>query len=773
MNIVPSKARLWVTLAVIGILSFGGLGFIGVKIATEAPPIPGRVISTSGTTLFTSEDIFKGQSVWRTIGGMQFGSIWGHGSYLAPDWSADWLHREAVGMGNLLAQSRFSKAYDNLDLASRGAVDALVKDDIRSNTYDAERDVVLVSDFRARAIAQNAAHYESLFSDSPEMKSLRESYALQDNAIPDPTRRKALTAFFFWTAWAAGTERPGDSITYTSNWPHEPLIDNVITPTAVFWSIMSIVLLLAGIAGLLWYYLATREDEISHPPTKDPLESIEITPSMRATGKFFWTAMGLFIMQVILGAVTAHYAVEGQGFYGIEISDFLPYSVTRTWHTQLAVFWIATAWVGTGLYAAPLISGREPKFQALGVNLLWVALVVVVVGSLIGEWLGVLQQFSDLSANFWFGHQGYEYVDLGRFWQILLFVGLLFWLVLVLRALLPVLGTMSNTSSLVGLTVISTIAIGLFYGAGLMWGEHTHLSIAEYWRWWVVHLWVEGFFEVFATAIVALMLVKVGLVRASLANHAVLFATIVFLFGGILGTLHHLYFSGTPEYVMAFGAVFSALEVVPLALVGFEALSHYRLTTNQSWIARYRWPIMFAVAVSFWNLVGAGLFGFLINPPISLYFVQGLNTTAVHGHAALFGVYGMLGLALILFCARGLARKGTWSDRPLVWAFWSLNLGLAAMVLLSLLPYGLMQVWASLTKGYWYARSAEFLQQPIFDFFVWMRVPGDILFSVGVVAMAWFVLRIWVFPGHFANESGAGPANPRPAPGVGAARKAT
>ena len=163
-------------------------------------------------------------------------------------------------------------------------------------------------------------------------------------------------------------------------------------------------------------------------------------------------------------------------------------------------------------------------------------------------------------------------------------------------------------------------------------------------------------------------------------------------------------------------------------------------------MARYRWPIMFFLAVSFWNLVGAGLFGFLINPPVSLYFMQGLNLTPLHGHTALFGVYGMLGIALMLFCMRGLRGKVVWNTRALELSFWSLNIGLVLMALLTLLPLGIMQLMAAIEHGYWYARSAEFMQQPIVEILIWMRVPGDTIFSVGALSLAWFVFRLWVVP---------------------------
>ena len=355
--------------------------------------------------------------------------------------------------------------------------------------------------------------------------------------------------------------------------------------------------------------------------------------------------------------------------------------------------------------------------------------------------MGIMQKLG-LAQNFWFGTQGYEYVDLGRFWQLFLFLGLFIWLFLLVRAIRPVLKQPGENKHLITMFVISSSAIALFYGAGLLWGRQTNLAIAEYWRWWVVHLWVEGFFEVFATVTIAFLFVRMGLLRVKIATPAVLFSTVIFLAGGILGTAHHLYFTGTPTSVMAVGATFSALEVVPLVLLGFEAYHNLTLSRAAEWVKAYKWPIYCFIAVAFWNLVGAGIFGFLINPPIALYFMQGLNTTPVHGHTALFGVYGMLGIGLMLFVLKGLAANKVWKEGVIRFAFWSINIGLALMVLLSVLPVGLAQTVASVEKGLWYARSAEFLQSPMLDTFRWLRIIGDSIFAIGALALAYFVIGL-------------------------------
>ena len=735
--------KLWLWLDGIFILSFAILGLIGREIYVKAPPVPASVVSATGTTLFTRDDIQNGREVWQTLGGMQLGSVWGHGGYVAPDWGADWLHREASTMLDNWARNEGANNFAALGLEEQAALEARLKQDLRANRYDPTTDTITVSDARATAMAAVGQHYQTLFSSDPSLHALRVQYAIPEKSITDPEYRRQLSAFFFWTAWTSVTERPGEKISYTNNWPHEPLVGNTPSASLGMWSVASFLFLIAGIGWLLWYQARRGEEEPATVPARDPFLSMKPTPSMKATTKYFVTVIALLLTQVMFGAITAHYAVEGQQFYGYNISEVIPYALTRTWHTQLGIFWIAVAWLATGLYVAPMLSNHEPKYQKFGVNLLFGALLFVVVGSFAGEWLAIQQKLGH-AQNFWFGHMGYEYVDMGRFFAILLFAGLMIWLTLVGRALWPAMKTRNETRGLIGMVFISTLCIGLFFGAALTWGRHTPLSMIEYFRWWVVHLWVEGFFEVFATAVIALIFAGLGLVRARSANTAVIFSTAVFLTGGIIGTLHHLYFSGTPTAIIAWGAMFSALEVVPLSALGVEAFHNYRMTKSAPWVETYKWPIMFFVAVSFWNLVGAGVLGFAINPPISLYYIQGLNLTPAHAHAALFGVYGMLGIGLMLFCLRTAYRSAVWSDALLKPTFWALNGGLAMMVFLSLVPAGLYQAYHSITSSFWYARSPEIVHGTVMETLVWMRVPGDIVFSMGGVMLALFAFRLLV-----------------------------
>ncbi|BDG06262.1 nitric-oxide reductase large subunit [Anaeromyxobacter oryzae] len=728
---------LFVIVACFSVLIFGG-----AQISAHKPPIPGRVVAPTGEVVLTREDIQLGQRQYLSRGGQQTGSIWGHGAYLAPDWSADALHRTGLATAGVrrglapAAAAAFTQGdLQALPAGERGRVQAEVAEELRQNRYDPATDTLTLSPGQAAAYPALVAYYTQLFRDGSDAMSIPPGF------VADPSDAKAMTAFFFWTAWAAGTNRPGEAYSYTANFPHDPLVGNVPLPSALVWSIASVVLLILGIAAAIFAYLKLRERDGHQPVTLAPLREPKPTASQRAVLPYFAIAIVLFILQAALGSVTGHYAVEGNKLFGIQIGGLLPYAATRGWHLQLAVFWIATCWLATGLFIGPLVTGgHEPKGQKALVWTLLGALVVVVVGALTGTYLGVAGKLS--GPNGWLvGHQGYEYIELGRVWQVALILGMLLWLALVYRAIKPALAAEKDKGGLTHLLLYASVTIPLFYSVGLFYTPGTHIAVADYWRWWVVHLWVENFFEVFATVALAFILSKIGAVGEKSAQRATYFSILLYLGSGIIGTFHHLYFTGTPLMITALGATFSALEIVPLTLLGFEVYENLKLARSGGNATPWRWPLYFFVAVAFWNAVGAGVLGFLINPPIVLYYGQGLNTTPIHSHGALFGVYGFLAIALMLFSMRNIVRTAAWSDRLLKVAFWGLNGGLAGMIVFSLLPAGIYQFAIGIKEGLWYARSPAVTGSAFIHAATWARLVPDLVFDAGALALLVFVVR--------------------------------
>ena len=741
-KVMGEYKKYWIAVVAVLIIGFSILGYLGTDVYHQAPPVPTAYVSQDGQVLFTKEDILHGQSAWQSTGGQSVGTVLGHGAYQAPDWTADWLHKEVSIMLDIKSQEAFGVLYNQLGPAQQAAVKEVVKEEYLGSAVRDDGTVVL-SPERITAMNITGRYFVELYGDNPELTLTRDHFAMKDNTLPELQDRIDMARFFFWTTWMASTQRPGTDATYTNNWPHEPLLDHNPTPESVAWSVVSVIILLCGIGVVVWLWSFGKKDD-EHalvPPTEDPISKINLTPSQRALGKYLFTILALFLFQLGMGGIIAHYTVEGQAFYGIPLAQYFPYSIARTWHIQASLFWIAMAFLSAGLFLAPIINGgKDPKYQKLGVDILFWALVVLVVGSFAGTYLGVAHQIP-AAWNFLLGHQGYEYIELGRIWQWIEYIGILFWLVLMIRSIIGAF-KQKGDKNLIAAFIFSVIMVGIFYGPGLFYGEHSHLAIMEYWRWWVIHLWVEGFFEVFSTTLMAFIFVTLGLVSYRAGTVAAISSGAIYLIGGIPGTFHHLYFTGVTSTIVATGASFSALEVVPLVLLGYEAFENYTRLHSAPWMHRLKWPVYCFIAVSFWNLVGAGVFGFLINMPVSLFYIQGLNTTAVHAHTALFGVYGFLSLGFVFLIARYIRPEVEFNDKLMKFGFWALNIGLALMVLISLLPIGLIQAWASITHGLWFARSEEFMQQPLLQNLRWLRMIGDTILIIGAVAFFWQIVKV-------------------------------
>jgi nitric oxide reductase subunit B len=744
-KVMGEYKKYWIAVVAVLIIGFSILGYLGTDVYHQAPPVPTAYVSQDGQVLFTKEDILHGQSAWQSTGGQSVGTVLGHGAYQAPDWTADWLHKEVSIMLDIKSQEAFGVLYNQLGPAQQAAVKEVVKEEYLGSAVRDDGTVVL-SPERITAMNITGRYFVELYGDNPELTLTRDHFAMKDNTLPELQDRIDMARFFFWTTWMASTQRPGTDATYTNNWPHEPLLDHNPTPESVAWSVVSVIILLCGIGVVVWLWSFGKKDD-EHalvPPAEDPISKITLTPSQRSLGKYLFTILALFLFQLGMGGIIAHYTVEGQAFYGIPLAQYFPYSIARTWHIQASLFWIAMAFLSAGLFLAPIINGgKDPKYQKLGVDILFWALVVLVIGSFGGTYLGVAHQIP-AAWNFLLGHQGYEYIELGRIWQWIEYIGILFWLVLMIRSIIGAF-KQKGDKNLIAAFIFSVIMVGIFYGPGLFYGEHSHLAIMEYWRWWVIHLWVEGFFEVFSTTLMAFIFVTLGLVSYRAGTVAAISSGAIYLIGGIPGTFHHLYFTGVTSTIVATGASFSALEVVPLVLLGYEAFENYTRLHSAPWMHRLKWPVYCFIAVSFWNLVGAGVFGFLINMPVSLFYIQGLNTTAVHAHTALFGVYGFLSLGFVFLIARYIRPEVEFNDKLMKFGFWALNIGLALMVLISLLPIGLIQAWASITHGLWFARSEEFMQQPLLQTLRWLRMIGDTILIIGAVAFFWQIVKV-LFP---------------------------
>jgi nitric oxide reductase subunit B len=727
-------SKAWLQAVVLVVLcGFFVLGLLAYRTYMAHPPVPARVTDPGGAVLFTGRDISDGQKVFLHNGLMEYGSAFGHGAYLGPDFTADYLRRESN-----LVRDRYGGAQS--DAAARRTIE-----DMRTNRYDSDTRTLRFSAAQAAAFRSLVGHYSRFFSDP------KTEHGLRGKAITDTTQLRRLTAFFAWTAWAASAKRPGHDYSYTNNWPSEPRVDNKPTANVIVWSVLSLIALLGGIGLLFGAFgrwgraLGWHGREQATLSFRSPGD-VALTPGQRATAWFFFVMAALFLIQTLVGAASQHYRAEIGDFFGFDLARVFPYNLMRTWHVQLAIFWVATSFVAAGIFLAPMVARREPRHQGKLAYGLLGALAVVVFGTLVGSYLSVHGVLKNLASN-WLGLQGFEYLDLARLWQILLTVGMVVWVYMLWRVLRRRLAN-EHPGNMPWLFFLAACAIPAFYAVGLIARTGDNFTTTEFWRFWVVHLWVEDFLELFTTVMVAYMFVLLGVVRERIALTVVFLDIVLYSVGGVIGTMHHLYFSGEPAEHMALGAFFSAAEVIPLTFLTVEAWSFLQLGAAQESRSEtpfpHRWAVMFLVAVGFWNFLGAGIFGFLINLPIVSYYEIGTALTANHGHAAMMGVYGMLALGLAMFCLRYLIPAEKWPERWARISFWATNLGLAWMCFATLLPLGTLQLYKAVGSGYFEARELKFLTNDTNALIEWLRFPGDVVFIVGGAVPALYIAYLGI-----------------------------
>ncbi len=735
----------WLPLLVIFIISIAGVTMIGVHTYTEAPPIPSYV-SSKNETVFSKEDVLDGQAVFQKYALMEYGSMFGDGANRGPDYTAEALHYVSKYMNDYY-QSKL-KAEANSDLLKKGITEQ-IKVEIKNNHYSKEKNSVTLSDAQVFAVAELVKYYNHKFTNSSSPGAFKPS-----GYITDANEIKSLTAFFFWGSWVCGVERPGEHYSYTHNWPYDPSAGNTPSAAIILWSIIGSLGLIFGLGIVLYYHgkLDKLDDDVytnkAEPfMTRGDIEKFQPDAIQRSTYKFFYVAIILFAVQVLAGILTVHDFVGLINFFGFNISGALPITVTRSWHVQLSILWISACWIGASFFMMSLVSPNQSKKQVTLINTIFWLTVILVAGSFAGMLLGPKGVFG--KNWYWFGHQGWEYVELGKLWQIILGVVFIIWATTIYRGIKLVM-KLKQPWALPNWLVYTTFSIILLLISGFIATPKTNFVIADFWRWMVVHMWAEAFFEVFTTVLIGYFMVVMGLVSRQAVIRVIYLATLLFLGSGLLGISHNFYWNAKPVGTMALGSVFSTLQVIPLVLLTLEAWRFSKLPklletnnrVNGDLNKRFGFSevFLFLVAVNFWNFFGAGVLGFIINLPIANYYEHGTYLTVNHGHAALMGVYGNLAVAAVLFCCQLLFKADWWKPKLIKTVFWSINIGLLLMVLLDLFPAGIYQFKTVTEQGLWYARSSAFIESNGFQTLTWMRIIGGSIFTVGgVIPLVWFV----------------------------------
>ncbi|HEK6128244.1 TPA: cbb3-type cytochrome c oxidase subunit I [Staphylococcus aureus] len=752
MSMQSSYKRLVKVLLTILVIVFSILLVGGWYIFKNEAPRPTKIVDQQGHTLVTKGELISGQAIYEKYGLTDYGSYLGNGSYLGPDYTAEALHHYLIGMRKYYAQDIYHKQLHKLNHVEIAVVKDKVMKEIRINRYSEKEDQLVLTPGQVYGLKYLQDYYKKEFVNNPKQVGLNENMIKQfqnDDYMVAGNKIEHLSQFFFWGAWLSSTDRPGKTFSYTNNWPYDVDAGNTLPSAGILWTAISVTLLIAGLAFIIYIQKRYEFDMKPTYESERELPKIEvdskITDSQRKVGKYLVAVMLLFLVQILLGELLAHYYVENK-FFGIEIQRLFPFNIAKTWHVQLVIFWVATTWLAAGIYIVPKVLGNEPKKQGVLVDILFWALIIVVMGSMIGEWSHILGW---IDSHWWlFGHFGWEYIELGKFWQILFIVGMVLWVIILCRGFLPAIRNKVQVNHdkrhLLTLLFVGAIAIPLFYLASLFIMPNSHVTFADYWRWWIVHLWVEGIFEAFAVVLIGFLMVNMKLTTIETTIRALYFQLILLLGTGIVGMGHHYYWQGDHSIWLALGSCFSALEVVPLCLLIWEAYTHYRLYKKSDIAFPYKGTFIFLASTGLWNAIGAGALGFLINTPAVNYFEHGTQWTAAHAHGSMAGVYGMFSIAIALYVFKNITKKEFWTPKVEKWikiSCWALNVGLAGMVFVTLIPVGYIQLKDGLEDGYWHSRLTSFYEQPLVKAIMWGRMPWDIIFTVGVIILVVIFIR--------------------------------
>ena len=757
MNIlkwIDRRQHWWKVFVLIFAVSVSVVGYIGYKTYEYAPPLA-DFADEEGTRVFEARSITDGQVVFFRYGLMEYGSFLGDGAMRGPDFTGEALNLTARWMNETYDREWADRIPD----ASKRAifVRALVQEELKKNRYDPETNTVTLGAAHSATFEKMVQYYSEKFGEGGDLAGIE--VFRPANYITDPDEIRDLTAFFFWGGWLCAAQRPGFDYSYTHNWPHDPLAGNTLTAGVVLWSVIGILVLMLSLGVVFYLYgrmdreAALGVDKAKIPPlaTADVVGASHPTPTQRACYKFFAVAALLFLVQVLAGIFAISDFVGIFDRMGIAVDKVLPVTVTRAWHTQISILWIAVCWFAATIWILPLICRPEPGGQLRWINSLFWLLVVVAAGTAVGIPLAIHGLLG--GAWRWLGIQGWEFMELGRLFHYLLYAAFVMWLIIVVRGVMPVL-RQGKTWSLPNWMVYSIAGIIFMFTAGFVANPSTNFVIADFWRWCVIHMWVEAFFEVFTTILVAYFLYIMGFVSHAVAARVVYLSAVLFLGSGLIGISHNFYWNAKSIETVALGGVLSTLQVVPLVLLTIEAWRFRRmpeearrkLTRGGGTAPRFGLaePFLFLIGVNFWNFMGAGVFGFIINLPVVNYFQHGTYLTVNHAHAALFGVYGNLAIGTMLFCGRWVIGPDRWNPKLLRTSFWSLNLGICLRVVMDLFPVGVHQLMVVMEDGYASARSAAYVEGTTFQMFTWLRGAGAaVFFFGGVLPLVWFMVSRW------------------------------
>ncbi len=425
--------------------------------------------------------------------------------------------------------------------------------------------------------------------------------------------------------------------------------------------------------------------------------------SQRVAYWYFVIAIALFVLQLIVGlwlAISYAFTIPQS------IVDVLPWGITRAMHTNLLVLWMLLGLMGGTYYLVP----EEAEREIYSVKLAYIQLIAFVVTGVVAL------------VGFAFGWtQGRPILEIPTALDFVIVIGALIFLFNVAMTVIK-----GKKTAILGLLLGGLVFLALLYLFGMPF--YRNLTIDWYYWWWVVHLWVEGAWELVTAAILAFVLIKITGVERKVVEKYLYLQTGLFLFTGLAGTGHHYYWIGAPDLWLWIGGIFSAMEVLPIIAMVIDTFMTQR---RRGVVIKEKVVWLFAVGTAVGHLIGAGVFGFAHTLPQVNYYTHGSQVTASHGHLAFFGAYALLNFTMFWYALPRLRGVRKFNGTNAMAGFWIMSLAVLGIGI-AMAVAGVIQTYVERVLGQGFMLAQDNMQ-------LWFKV----VIFFGVVLIVGLLLTFW------------------------------